>query len=601
MSEVDQMLEKLPKYKGRERLLKGRQYTSDIMKAILELHPRMGAHYDSISADAWRGDAPTTAQYLYDFARRNLPYQEEHTMMQTVKTPAAILKERYHFGNDCKHYASFIVGMADALRRKGYPVEAFYRFASYKKGVKSPGHVFAVFKHNGREIWADPVPQIPGFDSRKVTPVYSTDKRPPVMESKKIGSLYEISGLPVPGSQILTGMHDMAVGRCHSRGGDWLYAYHRHPMAPSPNGRIIQLQPGAPMGKGKKKFKLKIPKIKVPKIKVGQFLKKAVGAPSRNAFLLLVKLNVFHLATRMWQKAARDKNSNAWHTLANKWHSLGGKPDKLYKEIVRGVKTFNKLHKSKKAVALNGLEELMNGYEAPQLISGVDDDDTKVPVSVDYIGAPYHDEMSIGAIFDLVGDNHANRVQTIGVVQAAGAAAIIAAAAPILAAMKNILKSFGIDTKKADDTADAATHKMAKKHNDAVDAGEGDESGVTHEDGTKTTVTDNADGTQSFATKPAGMSDKHQADADGDGGDDASSPPAKKDKGGASDGTGILDTVKDYISEHKMPLIATGAGAAMLAYSLGKSAKKMGAMRPILGVAGGAAMVWGGLNLFNKQ
>jgi hypothetical protein len=599
--EVNTMLGKLPKYQGRKKLLKGRQYTSDIMQAIMTMHPKMATHYDSIAGPLWQGDVPRTAQYLYDFAKRNLPYQEEKTVMQTVKTPAAILEERYDFGNDCKHYASFIVGIADALRRKGHPIQAFYRFASYRKGVRSPGHVFAVFRHNGRDIWADPVPQIPGFDSRKISPAFHVDKMPPAMSSNgKIGSLYEISGVPVPNSEILAGLRDTTLGRCPNKGGDWLWSYQAAPV------QQHMPQRGAPMGKAKKKHRLRI-KIRVPKIQVGKFLAKAVGAPSRNAFLLLVKLNVFHLATKMWTKAAHDKNSSNWKRLADKWKQLGGKPDKLYKEIVRGVKTFNKLHKSKKAIAVSGLEDFMigAGYESPEIINGVDDDDTKAPRPVDYIGSPYTEDTSISGVFIIVADNHQLRSRKIGVAQAAGAAAIIAAAGPILAALKNILSSFGVNTKKAADTADEATTDMAEKHNKAADEGQGNEDGsVTHPDGSTTKVETGPDG-QTLKTTPSGMTDGAQAAADGDG-DDGDTRTVTKTKTKTvtttDDGDGgMLSTVKDYIAGHKMPLIATGAGVGLLLYSLSKPAKKLGAVQPILGVAGGAAIVWGGINLFRKQ
>ena len=641
---VDVLLDKLPEYQGRRKLLKARQYTTDIIRAILSLHPRMMSHYDEIAGEFWRGNTSATAEALYDFARRNLPYKEEKTLSQTVKTPAAILEERYDFGNDCKHYASFIVGVGEALRRKGYPVKCFYRFASYKKGKHTPGHVFAVFVDQGKEIWADPVPQIPGFNARSVQPAYKQDKMPPMSKNgSSIGSLYEISGvgesayfqrhIPVPQEITLGGLQgEQTLGA-----GGWMYHGRPRQCAPRmqgqyPQSRVYhwrgQQQPDpvqhwmngytsdGEMGKAKKKhhrFKIRAPHIK---IQPGKFFVKFAGAPSRNAFLLLVKLNTFHLAKKMWEKAAHDKNSANWHKLAHAWQKLGGKPDKLYKEIVRGVKTYNKLHKAKKNIAVSGLDEALalGNYENPDLIQGVDGDDESTPVAMpQYIGAAYYDDMPMHEIFTIVENNHANRLHSIGVVQAAPAAAIIAAAGPIIAALAGILKSFGVNTKKAADATADANAEMAERHNDKGDD-QTDENGETkHPDGTTTKVTKNADGTTSMEVKPSGTSDKEQESADDDKDDDDHKHTKSKtktktvttttdDDGGSDDGgfKGFLAKTNEFVNSHKTGLMLTVGGGGALMISLSKSGKKMGAMQPILGIAGGISLVAGVMNMLKK-
>jgi hypothetical protein len=87
--------------------------------------------------------------------------------------------------NDCKHYASFINGIMDSLKRKGYPVDWKYRFANYRYGNYAPGHVFSVVNDNGNEIWIDPV--LSYFDEKKAY-VSKIDKKISGM------ALYQISG-----------------------------------------------------------------------------------------------------------------------------------------------------------------------------------------------------------------------------------------------------------------------------------------------------------------------------------------------------------------------------------------------------------------------
>jgi hypothetical protein len=60
---------------------------------------------------------------------------------------------------------------------------------------------------------------------------------------------------------------------------------------------------------------------------------KIIGAIPRNAFLALVGINLFHMATDLQAQI----NAGKWDAIASRWHSLGGDPDKLRNTITHGA------------------------------------------------------------------------------------------------------------------------------------------------------------------------------------------------------------------------------------------------------------------------
>lgn len=631
--QVREILEELPPYQGDQRMITRRQDTFDIIREILRKHKATMAHYDAICEQHWKGSPEETARGLYMFLKSHAPYRVEPTLKQTVKTPAAILSERHTFGNDCKHYASYIVGVGEALRRRGYPVKSFYRFASYTKGSKNPGHVFGVFVCDGKEFWIDPVPEIPGFNSRQVQPVFTTDRMPPMSKNgSRIGSLYDISGIsnddrisghkaphwldqlhnlqhghhqePMhvqtaqrrPGMMRHAGQHTRPLERpfASSSGSSSttsfvpaavapMSGYHGHHVhwldQPKPHEHYDADINENLIGKAKKKkkgihlkikaphLKIKAPKIKIPHIKIqpGKLLLKVSLAPARGSFLLLTEINMFDLAVKMWDKAAKDQNSAAWKKLTAEWTKLGGKSAALLKSIKKGVNTHNKLHKKNKVSG-----EIFDFYTAEMQPS-----------------------------------------YRIGIVAAAPAA--IAAAAPIIAALTNLLKSFGINTKKAADDGDAATKKVAGKHNKHKDNTD-DTGDTTHDDGTVTAAGTDENGDQAIHIKDvAGAADADSGagpdeptpgptaggggggnnmatgsdDSSGDdtpaaaskalvttsGGDDDDNTPAP----GESGFTAMLDKVKVFVGDHKVYFI--GGAIVMAALIVFKIVHKPGKKR----------------------
>lgn len=260
-----ELLGKLPAYKGRRDLVKRSQDTGDIIEELVAAHQKYATHYDQIAQQFLRSTARQTLKRLYSYLKINIRYDIEPDAAQTVKSPAAIVAQGY---GDCKHYASFICGVMDALIRAGKikGCEMFFRFASYDYSRKEPQHVFAVALVNGREIWIDPVPEAGGFDNREKEPVYYQDK--------KTMALYSVSGID-------DGM----------------------------------------AGIGRKRFRIKI--------RAPRFLLKVAAAPSRNAFLLILKVNLFGLAYKIKQQILQGKEQK-WKDF---WQKAGGN----YKVFRRNV------------------------------------------------------------------------------------------------------------------------------------------------------------------------------------------------------------------------------------------------------------------------
>lgn len=150
-------------------------------------------------------------------------------------------------------------------------------------------------------------------------------------------------------------------------------------------------------------------------------------ATSRNALLLLTKLNAFGLANTMYHAASK-KNSKSWKELSKFWDKMGGKPDVLYHAIKQGMRVEYKHHKNQHATS-----------EAVFSFDGM-------PDNFDPFGA---------------------------------AASAAAAAAPLIAKITDLLKQYGIDPKDVLDKLKGLGKKgfdeLVNKHKDDIaSAKEGD-------------------------------------------------------------------------------------------------------------------------------
>ena len=636
MDSVTQILTQVQPYKGEYNSIRKRQSIRDLMGDIMDKHEKNEMAANAIAAKFWKGNVMDTAKYLYDYYKGRIKYGEEDTDNQTVKTLAAIHVEGI---GDCKHFSQAIVSVCCALRRMGYPIKAKYRFAVYnnqpnEKGVRS-GHVFAVIMDKGKEIWCDPV--VSSFDQRFPVYISHQDRVPPLgkLPAARLGQVWDVSG--ISNSETVTGMANATtLGWVDyiQRGTVGAHHHHKHhklldrfidsPLNPIHPGiytphlaeRVLNgysamqddrgtlyTMSGVGIGwideilckggtHGHHVTKHKAPKQHKPhkKLQLGKFLKKYnLGLVTlRNAFLGVLKLNLFHLGSQMQDKVLH--NPKAKDKLYNWWKKNGGNPNKLSTALTQAMHVWNAHHKAHKISG--GFNEGMSGH---------------------HLMMP-DEEM------------------TFGVVQLA-IPAMIAAATPMIIEVKKLLAEFGLKGPSKEDL-DKANHDAAANHNDATgDDGDGkadikEDGSVDHGEGVSTKVETDpvtgkqtisydvkdqvaddggddtpAPGKQASRTKTKTTTDDDETDAEGDDVDTETktktittvTPP-----GGGTGVMGFFNKVKDFAKEHPAGLAITGIGAISLLYSIVHKFPKKSSAPVMLGIGGGIAVVIGGMQLIKK-
>lgn len=609
MLQPNDILLKLSPYKGEEETLVHNQSFPDIMRGLLKEHDLSAGEYDKMSTPWWQGNAIKTCKGIFDYCKKNMKYNEETAEEQTVRTPSAIIAEGRTVGVDCKHYSLFICGILDSLRRKGYPVECFYRFVAYPTSKNQnntmPGHVFAVAICDKKIVFVDPVLEL--FDQRYPRYNKHIDKFPNDMALKRISGIGDAVGalphyLDQPARGLISqhGLPYVAVGQlpnvyAGANGQPWMATVGKHHHFHLPHFRhgFNPFMPGVPMinpfhhghhghhsglqahadqlinkagfpslpGIGAKKkhhhkFKIKLPHIK---IKPGQLFMKATMAPSRNSFLLLLKKNVFDMAVHMHERAYKRGLGGKFDKA---WKHIGGNTNKLHTAIDQGVKNYNRNHSGAKQI-----HGIPNGA-------------------------------------------------TIGFPPAIAAA--IVAAVPVVTAIASMLKSVGIDPNKIHKGATDATDDLAHAHN-AKHQHANDDGSVDHEDEDGNVVTtkghDNPDGSQTLEITKVHHADPstdegdgpetpHHLDApggpDGDPDDPGGNLPAPH--GGATKAIdGAFDKISDFFGHNSSKMvagvgIAIGAGIALK----GLNGPKKGKTTSLI-LGGGIAAAWVGYYMYAKK
>lgn len=170
MLSVANIISKLPSFANQSETLVQNQKVKDIITELLEAHEFFKNDYDKICSSFDAGNVEDTLKNLFTFLKENVRYQEETEEVQTVRSPGAILLQGC---GDCKHYASFVGGVLDGLRRQGKKINFVYRFAGYDLFTRQVAHVFIVVKSGSGEIWCDPV--LKEFNQRRPAPVIYND------------------------------------------------------------------------------------------------------------------------------------------------------------------------------------------------------------------------------------------------------------------------------------------------------------------------------------------------------------------------------------------------------------------------------------------
>jgi len=292
--ELDYLLNHLP-VKNIKKIISANQSTGDIIQAIIKQHISNRKDAKNIAKYFQADNTRDTAYNIFDFCKKNIPYKVESGFGQTVKTLGRILYDAKNGTgqNDCKAYATFAGNVCEALN-----IPFVYRFAGYKG--KDLTHTYCVVKNGNEEIVIDPV--LNDFD---------TEKPYKNKVDKKIMALYQVSGIPEEEGTTpnITDSFYQAKGSSvllnYVAGGDFIGV--------TKAGKILR-------------------KVKAGATKVVQAVKTVSLTVPRNAFLLLVKENVFGLGTKINQLA--DKKGFAGLEF---WYKLGGDRTALTKVAKEGA------------------------------------------------------------------------------------------------------------------------------------------------------------------------------------------------------------------------------------------------------------------------
>jgi hypothetical protein len=164
------ILGKLTPFLNQQNVVVENQGVNDIISGILETHNKYLDEYDKIYPYFIGSDLQETSKNIFDFLKRNVPYDIESNELQFLKSPSSIVSTP----SDCKSYALFSCGVLDAIKRNtGEDFDIIYRFASYDPFDKVPQHVFCVVRGEGEEFWIDPV--LNKFNEKK-QPYFFKDK-----------------------------------------------------------------------------------------------------------------------------------------------------------------------------------------------------------------------------------------------------------------------------------------------------------------------------------------------------------------------------------------------------------------------------------------
>lgn len=476
MSTLDKILGQLPGYNERFELVKQNQQTSDIISLINKMHYENRKNYDAICEHFWKGNVEDTARGLFDFLKEHVEYDIEPEDTQTVKTPSAIL----HSGHgDCKHYASFIVGVVDALRRKGYPVLGAYMYINNEDKSNNYHHVFGVVKdtRNGKEYFTDPIYNV--FNKRKkylaskVVPmalykvsgdiganrveeaVQKIMRERGVSKEEAIKIFFQIDkqAAQTPGARLPAPKKATKAQKKEAKAAN-KQARKDNRAARRQKRKELNALPKAERKAAKKAYRQEkrkdrkeVREMAKGGQKVAHVALKVPNAVSRNAFLLLVKLNVFHMASKM---AAKYHSDPGWQReLKTAWYAAGGDWKNLKQAINQGINVWNKRTADNKISQISGPGEYIPPYE-------------KYWYPTQQWQLPMCNCDNLEQIEDK-GESIGYAVEGGGVV----AAAAIAAAVPIIIKLLSLLKRSGVDTDEIQESANDSEDEILAEYEDA--------------------------------------------------------------------------------------------------------------------------------------
>ena len=180
------LLNYLPRYEGKEKILRDQQSTNDIINEILKGHNKYVDQYKNISSFFVGSTPKQTLNNIWTFLKKEVKYRVEPESKQTIKSPAAIIATGKTTGSDCKNYSLFTAGILENINKSGRQKIPFcFRFTGYKFFDTNPQHVFIVaYPDTNKEIWIDAV--LNKFDYKKPYTL-KIDKKPMIVGISGIG------------------------------------------------------------------------------------------------------------------------------------------------------------------------------------------------------------------------------------------------------------------------------------------------------------------------------------------------------------------------------------------------------------------------------
>lgn len=304
----------LPTPKYVDKLEKSNAINNDIISTIHKNYNTAVFQTKKIAPSLKGANDVETAKNVWLFLKRKLKYKRDPEGKQMIKLPSRLLQPTDRTA-DCKSYSLLA---ASLLANNG--LKPTFRYASYKEYEKTPTHVYVTTKDsNGNEIIVDGCYR--QFNDQKKY-FYKYDYP---ME------VYTLSGVNGPLKKLVKKVAPKAQAKAATK-----KAVKQEKKAVKKVEKAKKKEVKKVI-KAEKKVAKKAEKAenkKKPLLKrVAQGAKKVAIAPSRTAFLGLVRINAHGLATKLAE--ASKKNSNK---VKNWWSKLGGSPAELTSVITLGAK-----------------------------------------------------------------------------------------------------------------------------------------------------------------------------------------------------------------------------------------------------------------------
>ena len=348
------MIYNLPAYKKKFVLSYENAITGDIIDTLNKCFPSAKKDVLLFAENFRSSNIYDSAFNVWKFVRENVQYKRDPDGIQVIQHPPALIRRGMlnNGGGDCKSMSLTISSILSSLGAKNVKL----RYVSFKPDLV-PTHVYTIFEYQGRMVPVDSV--LNKFDYEKPF-TYKIDYPMNVyqlsgvsdekylmrlqrnLNAQKDGSfckflimkeIRKVKGINDPYinlnpiqfknyetkliNHIAEHEQKKMFGLCYDLKKQELNNLRNNQVTLAIAGDNEYIGAG---GRGREKLKKAFSKVK-----------KVALSPERNAFLLLVKMNLFGMATRLSNYPDKKK-------IQKTWESIGGAWKNLQKEIDRGSK-----------------------------------------------------------------------------------------------------------------------------------------------------------------------------------------------------------------------------------------------------------------------